>query len=286
MNKVLWIWERLDFPSDKHTGPRATSFTTNWTVVISSRRSELLNPISGSNDPTLTETQHPTWFYMTMTAVTGYSAPCWHWWSRRMKSFQILNTKTKKYFFLWTSSSMTDFKKTKTRLLMTETSVSSTAAPQSVEQRSEVRGASRVFRSSSLWLVPRCPQRSSLYGVQRSPPSAPAQWLMVSYFLNLSRADVWLDNDASFFSFSCLSFSTFILSSTVCLMTSWKHNRVNTTAATSPASPASPLPAHVCGLLTLWSSWATCFLRFSIRPVELRPFFLYLGTNFSLARGS
>lgn len=38
--------------------------------------------------------------------------------------------------------------------------------------------------------------------------------------------------------------------------------------------------------LTLWSSWATCFLRLSTLPAELRPFFLCLGTNFSLARGS
>lgn len=40
------------------------------------------------------------------------------------------------------------------------------------------------------------------------------------------------------------------------------------------------------GLLTLWSSWATCFLRLSTLPAELRPFFLYLGVNFSLASGS
>lgn len=36
--------------------------------------------------------------------------------------------------------------------------------------------------------------------------------------------------------------------------------------------------------LTLCSSWATCFLRLSRLPAELRPFFLCLGTNFSLAR--
>lgn len=40
------------------------------------------------------------------------------------------------------------------------------------------------------------------------------------------------------------------------------------------------------GSLTLWSSWATCFLRFSTRPAELRPFFLYLGMNFTFANGS
>lgn len=37
---------------------------------------------------------------------------------------------------------------------------------------------------------------------------------------------------------------------------------------------------------TRWSTWATCFLRLSIPPAELRPFFLYLGTNLSLAIGS
>lgn len=48
-------------------------------------------------------------------------------------------------------------------------------------------------------------------GLHKSPPF---------YFLNLSRADVWLDNTAAFFSLSLISFSIFILSPIVFLITS------------------------------------------------------------------
>lgn len=71
-----------------------------------------------------------------------------------------------------------------------------------------------------------------LYEVQRSLPLnvtgfGVAQRVLL-YFLNLSRADFWLENTAAFFSLSFLSFSIFILSSIVFLITSWggEQNRL------------------------------------------------------------
>lgn len=119
----------------------------------------------------------------------------------------------------------------------------------------------------------------------------PAQRVFLFYFLNLSRADLWLDNTAAFSSLCFLSFSNLTLSSTVFLITSWGVNKTREMSQTLQiwqkyCNVTASIFSLYSGLLTLWSSWATCFLRFSTLPAELRPFFLYLGTNFSLASGS
>lgn len=130
-----------------------------------------------------------------------------------------------------------------------------------------------------------------LYEVQRSLPLnvtgfGVAQRVLL-YFLNLSRADFWLENTAAFFSLSFLSSSIFILSSIVFLITSWggEQNRL-AKHCRHCWKITKWLHQFYSGLLTLWSSWATCFLRLSTLPAELRPFFLYFGVNFSLASGS
>lgn len=129
--------------------------------------------------------------------------------------------------------------------------------------------------------------------VQRSRPQNVtgfwvAQRIRLFYFLNLSRADFLLDNNTSFFSLSFLSFSIFILSSEDCCTVSWGVNESKETR-NEPNSEDIAERSHsnvYLWLLTLRSSLATCLLRLSILPAELRPFFLYLGINFSLASGS
>ena len=117
-----------------------------------------------------------------------------------------------------------------------------------------------------------------------------AQRVPLFYFLNLSRADFEPEDSPVFKSFSFLSFATFILSSTVSLITSCRANKSREMSHALQIQQKNPIyflnVILYSWLLTLRSSWATFFLRFSTLPVELRPFFLNLGTNFSLASGS
>lgn len=70
-----------------------------------------------------------------------------------------------------------------------------------------------------------------LYECKRSLPQKvtgfwAAQRVLLFYFLNLSRADLWLENTVAFCSFCFLTFSIFILVSTVFLITSWGGKQV------------------------------------------------------------